>query len=107
MIALGEALANAIEHARAERPIEISCRVNGERIVATVRDEGIGFDDEAIAAPSGRLPDLPESSAERGRGLPIMRRCSDIFAVQSEPGKGTAVVFGRYLRLAGLTAPSL
>jgi hypothetical protein len=27
-----------------------------------------------------------------------MRRCTDIFAVHSLPGKGTAVVLGRYLR---------
>jgi hypothetical protein len=27
-----------------------------------------------------------------------MRRCTDIFAVHSVPGRGTAVVLGRYLR---------
>ncbi len=92
LIALGEALANAIEHARAAKPIEIACRVGPERIIATVRDDGVGFPGEPPA-----FPELPEVSAERGRGLPMMRRCSDIFAVQSVPGKGTAVVVGRYL----------
>jgi anti-sigma regulatory factor (Ser/Thr protein kinase) len=43
-------------------------------------------------------PSLPGADAERGRGLPIMRRCSDIFAIRSEPGRGTAVVLGRYLQ---------
>jgi hypothetical protein len=28
-----------------------------------------------------------------------MRRCCDIFALNSSPGKGTAVVLGRYLRV--------
>ncbi len=93
LIALGEALANAIEHARAAKPIEISCRVSRERIVATVRDDGVGFPGEPPVAPQ-----LPEASAERGRGLPMMQRCSDIFAVQSVPGEGTAVIVGRYLR---------
>jgi anti-sigma regulatory factor (Ser/Thr protein kinase) len=93
LIALGEALANAIEHARAAKPIEIECRVGPERIVATVRDDGVGFKGDPSA-----IGELPEASAERGRGLPMMRRCSDIFAVQSVPGQGTAVVVGRYLR---------
>jgi anti-sigma regulatory factor (Ser/Thr protein kinase) len=93
LIALGEALANAMEHARAAKPIEIACRVSPERILATVRDDGVGF----LGEPSPS-PELPGALEERGRGLPIMRRCSDIFAVQSVPGEGTAVIVGRYLR---------
>ena len=93
LMALGEALANAIEHAGAAEPIAIEVRVAKDRIVATIQDRGIGFPSEMSARP-----DLPEASAERGRGLPIMRRCADIFAVRSIPGKGTAVVVGCYLR---------
>lgn len=93
LTALGEALANAIEHAGGQEPIDVEIRVGSDRIVATVMDSGIGFPSE-IASP----PDLPEPSAERGRGLPIMRRCTDIFAIRSLPGRGTAVVLGRYLR---------
>jgi anti-sigma regulatory factor (Ser/Thr protein kinase) len=93
LTALGEAVANAIEHARAEQPILVEVRVDRDRIVATVQDNGIGFP----TAPTVE-PDLPDVHAERGRGLPIMRRCSDIFALHSEPGQGTAVVVGRYLR---------
>jgi len=96
LTALGEALANAIEHARAERPIEIAVRLRPDRILATVRDNGIGFRANVVV-DSG----LPDVSAERGRGFPIMRRCSDIFAIDSVPGKGTAVAFGRYLRPHG------
>jgi anti-sigma regulatory factor (Ser/Thr protein kinase) len=93
LTALGEALANAIEHARAAEPIAVQVRVAKDRIVATIQDRGIGFPSDVSARP-----DLPEPSAERGRGLPIMRRCTDIFAVRSVPGKGTAVVLGCYLR---------
>ncbi len=93
LTALGEAIANAIEHAHAERPIEIEVRVGHERILATIRDNGIGFDSSRVVANV-----LPDHTAERGRGLPIMRRCCDIFAVSSEPGIGTAVVIGRYFR---------
>jgi anti-sigma regulatory factor (Ser/Thr protein kinase) len=92
LTALGEALANAIEHARAEGPIEVEVRIREDRIVASVQDNGVGFSSELIVEPA-----LPDIESERGRGLPIMRRCCDIFALTSEPGRGTAVVLGRYL----------
>ncbi len=93
LTALGEAIANAIEHSHASAAIEIEVRIGDDRILATVQDTGIGFDPGLITEPS-----LPDPTAERGRGLPIMRRCSDIFAVKSQPGQGTAVVLGRYFR---------
>lgn len=94
LTALGEAVANAIEHAKADRPIEIEVRISLDRIVGIVRDEGVGF-----SSSKGALAvDLPPGDAERGRGLPIMRRCSDIFSVESVPGGGTAVIVGRFLR---------
>lgn len=101
LTALGEALANAIEHARVDEPISVEVRIDRDRIVATVRDSGVGFATEPAADPK-----LPDPQAERGRGLPIMRRCSDIFAVTSVPGMGTVVVVGRYLRPAGRGAES-
>ena len=94
LTALGEALANAMEHARALEPLWVEVRLSSDRIVATVQDDGVGFaTPQAVAEP-----ELPSADSIRGRGLPIMRRCSDIFAVNSSPGKGTAVVVGRYLR---------
>lgn len=93
LIALGEALANAIEHGHADSPIDIEVRIGKDRIIATVQDGGVGFAAEVISEAA-----LPSDCAERGRGLPIMRRCCDIFALKTEPGKGTAVVLGRYLR---------
>jgi anti-sigma regulatory factor (Ser/Thr protein kinase) len=99
LLALGEALANAIEHARAKDPIEIQVRLLPDRIVASVEDNGVGFRSGLAAGP-----DLPPPEAERGRGLPIMRRCCDIFALKSMPGRGTAVVIGRYLRVGAAGA---
>lgn len=95
LTAVGEAIANAIEHSRTEGPIEVRCDANSERIVAIVRDCGVGFNAEALDACQ---LDLPTVEAEHGRGLPIMRRCSDIFSVSSIPGRGTVVVVGRLLR---------
>lgn len=92
IVAIGEALANAIEHS-SSNVIEVSCWIEGaSKLVASVADSGCGFAD----VPEG--PVLPPPYAERGRGLPIMRRYSDLFEIRSEPGKGTRVLLGRNLR---------
>ena len=99
LTALGEALVNAIEHAQGSDAIEIECRIGAGRIVATVQDSGAGCASDDFAHAS-----FPEGMEERGRGVPIMRHCTDIFSVRSFPGKGTAVVLGRFLRKAGSCA---
>jgi anti-sigma regulatory factor (Ser/Thr protein kinase) len=93
--AVSEALANAIEHSGTPEQIEIACWIaGGDKLVATVVDHGVGFDaDRALGRP--HVPDL---LAERGRGLPIMRRYTDLFSIRSQPGKGTAVTLGRSVR---------
>lgn len=93
IFAVGEALANAIEHSRSSDVIEVRCQVEGDKIMATIIDSGAGFKTDPLVNVT-----LPDAFTERGRGLPIMRRCTDIFAVHSVPGRGTAVVLGRYLR---------
>lgn len=93
IFAVGEALANAIEHSGSSDVIEVRCQIEGDKIIATVIDSGRGFETEPVPEKP-----LPDELSERGRGLPIMQRCTDIFAVRSVPGKGTAVVLGRYLR---------
>jgi stage II sporulation protein AB (anti-sigma F factor) len=93
--AIGEAVANAIEHSQAES-IEVSCWLDGNRkLLATVSDAGRGF----VRIPEGI--ELPPPQAERGRGLPIMRRYCDLFRIRSAPGKGTTVFLGRILRRPG------
>jgi anti-sigma regulatory factor (Ser/Thr protein kinase) len=93
IFAIGEALANAIEHSQSNGLIEVRCQVEDDKIMATILDSGAGFKSDPVR--SGKLPDV---MFERGRGLPIMRRCTDIFALHSVPGRGTAVVLGRYFR---------
>lgn len=93
IFAVGEALANAIEHSRTSDVIEVHCQIEDDKILATIVDSGAGF----LSDPASNVS-LPDALTERGRGLPIMRRCTDIFAVHSVPGRGTAVVLGRYLR---------
>jgi anti-sigma regulatory factor (Ser/Thr protein kinase) len=93
IFAVGEALANAIEHSRSTDVIEIRCQLEDDKVLATIVDSGAGFKVDPRETVS-----LPDALTERGRGLPIMRHCSDIFALHSVPGRGTAVVLGRYLR---------
>jgi anti-sigma regulatory factor (Ser/Thr protein kinase) len=92
--AIGEALANAIEHGRPTEPIEVMAWLLGEdRLFASVLDKGVGFSpaDRSISSV------LPDAFAERGRGLPIMRECADVFSVRSSPGHGTRVTLGCYV----------
>lgn len=93
--AVGEAIANAIEHAGTAQPIEIEARADCERLVATIRDAGVGFETSINAIA------LPDIGSERGRGLAIMRDSSDIFSISALPGGGTEVKVGRYLTSNG------
>ncbi len=93
LFAVGEALANAIEYAGRGHVIDVRCAIDDDKIIATILDAGPGF-----ARPVGESVPLPDLLAERGRGIPIMQLCTDIFAVHSVPGRGTVVVLGRYRR---------
>ena len=88
--ALGEALANAIEHSHSADPIDIAIWVLDDRLFASVSDRGIGFQPAESAEAAG----LPDIFAERGRGLAIMHRFADIVRVRSNPGEGTRITLG-------------
>jgi anti-sigma regulatory factor (Ser/Thr protein kinase) len=91
--AVGEALANAIEHGTPEADIEVTVEIDPHLVSARVVDNGCGFG----ATPIGFAP-LPEGYTERGRGIPIMQRSVDLCAVESLPGLGTTVTLGRFRR---------
>jgi anti-sigma regulatory factor (Ser/Thr protein kinase) len=97
LTALGEALANAIEHAGSKNPIRVRCRLDSMKISATISDSGSGFAQNAFSLT------LPHPTAEHGRGVPLMRRCSDIFHVRSIPGKGTTVLIVRFITTRNAT----
>ena len=91
IFAVGEALANAIEHAGGDE-IEVHCLVDGRLLQVSITDTGRGFP----VVPKKRMP-LPDALSERGRGIPIMQRCTDVFQVRNLPDGGTEVVLGCYL----------
>lgn len=94
VIATREAVMNAVKHGNAEDErkrvhIEFTIR-NAEgppALVVRVRDEGSGFDPNAIADPC----DPQNLSKPSGRGLLIMRRVLDELVVRTAPEGGTEV----------------
>lgn len=90
--ALGEAIANAIEHAHTHNDIAVGFQIDEKAIVATVRDHGEGIGERATNSA------FPPDTLETGRGFAIMKRCTDFFDVRSAPGEGTVVTLGRYRR---------
>jgi len=73
-------LANVARHAQASR-VDVGVDVNGSSIVASVRDDGRGFDPRAVPPGHDGLA-LMSQRIELARGR---------FAVRSAPGKGTTV----------------
>ena len=76
-IALGEALANAVIHGNHENPekqVHVTCRcsMDGE-VVITLRDEGKGFDSDAVPDPT----EPQRLLLSHGRGLHLMRALMD------------------------------
>ena len=91
-VAVSEATTNAIQaHIRAgcSRPVKVCCRCSDGGVSVTVRDEGPGFDLDA-------LPEMPppESEARLGResgmGISIMRALADSSSIDSS-SEGTEV----------------
>ena len=83
MLAIGEACANAIEHAYRDRPgdltVELKLRAGGE-VQADIRDDGQWWDEG--------------HASTRGRGMTLMRALMD--TVDVRPGaSGTTVVMRR------------
>jgi len=93
LFAVGEAIANAIEHGAPSGDIDVIIEIDPRLICARVVDRGRGFWD----TPIGFAP-LPDAFSERGRGIPIMQRCVDLCDVVSMPGSGTTVTLGRFRR---------
>lgn len=89
--ALGEALANAIEHAGTQNDIAVGFQIDDSSIVATVSDHGRGLDE----VPTSNVP-LPADLTETGRGFAIIQRCTDFYDVRTAPGEGTVVTMGRF-----------
>jgi serine/threonine-protein kinase RsbW len=83
-LAVGEACANAIQHA-AEGGIHIVCTIEPDHLAVSVRDCGVGFDPKAARSrPADELPD-------GGLGLILIQALMDEVHIQSDRERGTEV----------------
>ena len=93
--AVSEAVTNCIVHGYAggEGWITVACRIEGEKFVITVSDEGKGIADlqEALTPFYTSLPGQERS----GMGFTIMQTFMTTFSVASVPGKGTKVTMSK------------
>jgi serine/threonine-protein kinase RsbW len=74
--ALVEACSNAIEHGNhfsKDKRVVVTLGFNGGTFVATVKDEGPGFDFDKVMRDDA----APDPLSERGRGILIMRAFAD------------------------------
>ena len=79
------AVSNVVRHAAAGRA-EIRIAADGDRVSLTVRDDGVGFDPEHVAAGGGSTDSFGlRAIAERARQL------GGTLAVDSAPGRGTVL----------------
>lgn len=84
-LALSEACANVIAHARRCDDYEVRVRVEDDRCEISVRNAGEGFDASTLSAV------MPDPLSARGRGVAIMRAVMDQVAFSSDPADGTIV----------------
>ena len=96
MMAVGEVVANACRHGRAEKfpgVVEICCELRNGHLSISVRDDGPGFDARSIQ--SSRPPHL---LSQGGRGFFLMEQLMDRVQVDSD-ARGTTVTLERQVPL--------
>jgi serine/threonine-protein kinase RsbW len=92
-VALSEACTNVFRHADAGDSYEVLIKVEDEELTMEVNDEGPG--------PGERLPRMPDTSAESGRGLALMAAFSDLAVFDSVVGDGGSVHLMKRLQWDG------
>ena len=89
--AVSEAVTNAIIHGYEDetKQVELTCDQNGQQLVVTVEDHGVGIEDleQALQPFFTTKPELERS----GMGFSFMEAFMDEVQVESVPGKGTTV----------------
>ena len=93
-LALTEACANVIEHTSGtDDDYEVRLRLDNERCQIRVVDTGRGFDAD------GLRDGMPDTEAERGRGIALMKALVDRLTFESVPERGTMVHLEKDLEL--------
>ena len=93
-LAVTEACANVIEHSSdVDDEYEVIVSVHEQVCEIRVVDTGRGFDHESLSAA------MSETTAERGRGISLMKALVDNVSFDSRPQAGTVVHLVKRLEL--------
>ncbi len=86
LLACGEAIGNAVDHAASEC-VSVALETYADRVVATVTDDGPGFE-----VADGETPASETGSELRGRGITLMRMLADFVSIDRRPDRAGTVV---------------
>ena len=86
-LAQTEACTNVVKHSGPGDQYEVRVDIDHEKCVIRVIDTGRGFDSQSLA----ELTRAADDSAERGRGIQLMRALVDEVRFLSKPEAGTIV----------------
>ena len=96
LMALREALANAIKHGNAQdldKRVHLEMDVTDQTLTIRIRDEGVGFDPEAVVDPLA-----PENRFKTsGRGIFYMKTFMDEVRFRQMDGGGMEIVLKKNL----------
>ena len=91
-VALSEACTNVVKHSGPGDEFKVSLELDPEVCIIRVIDTGHGFDSDSLDEKS-------DLSAERGRGVELMRALVDRVKFESKPETGTIVHLEKALDL--------
>ena len=95
--AVSEAVTHAIIQGYEDetKQVELTCDQNGQQLVVTVEDHGVGIEDleQALQPFFTTKPELERS----GMGFSFMEAFMDRIEVRSKKGEGTRVVMWKYI----------
>lgn len=97
-MAVSEAVTNAIIHGyeNKEGKIKITCRIEGNRIIIEIHDDGVGISD--IEKAKEPLYTTRPEWERSGMGFTFMETFMDHLTVISELGKGTTIVMDKQIQ---------
>ena len=84
-LAITEACANVVNHASGTESFEVLLEVAEDHCAIDVRDDGVGFDPDAIAPPV--------AGDDRGRGLFLIKALAENVRMHSSPRRGSLIHF--------------
>jgi serine/threonine-protein kinase RsbW len=85
-IAVTEACSNVVRHASGAHNFEVCLDVAENRCSIDVRDNGAGFDPDAVDGKA-------DATSESGRGLSLIRALSENVRMTSVPRRGSLIHF--------------